>query len=190
MKSYFDGSGKYEDPGSRLLTLAGCAADWWEQFERAWDLMLERHGAPYLHMREVVPRVGPFKTWNEQMVNELVADAIETAIDHPPERVKAFSCTLSIAEHRQRAKTSSIPDAYWYCSSICLSDLLRYEGENSRHHDRIELYFDAEDKFFRFWMSVWNRNNKPARGLECIDHLSPIRDQHKVGAMQFADLLA
>lgn len=194
MKSYFDGSGKYRDPNSKMLTLAGWGSQSWGNFEGAWSEMLKAHDAPYLHMKEMMSycgRIGsPFGSWDQDRVDRFVDAAISTAINHQFDGLKAFSCTVSITEHKAVSARRKVLDAQNYCSMACLADVLNYEEKTSQHQDRMELYFDKEDDFFYFWVEQWGREDRQIRELDLIDQLSGLRSTKEVFPMQLADLLA
>jgi hypothetical protein len=61
MTGYFDDS----RTDGEVLTVAGFVGDerQWDQFERTWSPLLERHGVPYFHMREIPNKSGPFAKW-------------------------------------------------------------------------------------------------------------------------------
>jgi hypothetical protein len=58
---YFDDS----RTDGRVCTVAGLVGNkaQWEQFESAWTPLLERHGVPWLHMKEMADPNGHFKKW-------------------------------------------------------------------------------------------------------------------------------
>ena len=193
MKSYFDGSGKYHD--TKMLTLAGWSAVRWESFEESWDAMLKHHRAPYLHMKEMISphgrKGGPFKDWKQEDIDNLVDAAIDTAIIHRKDGLRAVSCTISVTEHKAVSASRRIVGAHYLCSTSCLGAVLNYEKEVSQHRDWMEVYYDTADRFFRFWVDAVNSKSKKERvpDLQCIDAITGILQPTRVMPMQLADLL-
>ena len=64
--AYYDASGDDSDVEQPLVAVGvvSSVADWLE-FEREWDTVLRRHGAPYLHMSDLAHWKKPYATWKE-----------------------------------------------------------------------------------------------------------------------------
>ena len=58
---YFDDSRK----DNCVFTVAGLLGNalQWQQFEEAWSILLDRHGVPYVHMKEMMRLSGPYAKW-------------------------------------------------------------------------------------------------------------------------------
>ena len=76
LKVYLDGSGNFDDPLSRFLTLAALFADdsVWASIEEQWKAVLEKHHVPYLHMKEMLRGDSPFSRWDDLKKQEFVRD--------------------------------------------------------------------------------------------------------------------
>ncbi len=104
-KAYADDS----KPNDRVWVLAGYMGhDYqWEDFERAWQEMLDRHDVPYFHMKEMAKPKGVYAKWYPPQ-------------EHEGER-RAFFKDL----------TSVINDCYLrpFCSIVRMDDLERFNSE-------------------------------------------------------------
>jgi hypothetical protein len=62
IKGYADDS----RPNDRIWAVGGYAGNelQWERFEELWPKMLERHGVPYFHMREMADPNGVYAKWH------------------------------------------------------------------------------------------------------------------------------
>lgn len=100
MKSYFDGSGKYEDPNSKMLTLAGWGSAVWVPFEEKWQNTGKQRSPVPTHEGDDVPpgtTGGPFADWEQSRIDAFVEEAIETAISHQsgwPQGICVYSVDL------------------------------------------------------------------------------------------------
>lgn len=78
LRAYCDESGKAEDPKCKVISLAGFMAPRhdWRAFEEAWKAALIRHRVPFLHMRLLDKRRGPYNKWCDEQVKALLSDLI------------------------------------------------------------------------------------------------------------------
>jgi hypothetical protein len=77
--AYFDRSG--QKGHHRCTVVAGWVTpvSKWNEFERGWHAVLERFGVPYLHMRELAHRIGPFSKWKDNEPERL--EFLKAAVD-------------------------------------------------------------------------------------------------------------
>ncbi|HVM79658.1 MAG TPA: hypothetical protein VMU06_11595 [Stellaceae bacterium] len=67
LKSFFDESGKEDDPNLSACSVAGYVTEVgvWEAFERRWRGALDLFEVPYFHMKEFGAPNGPYAKWRE-----------------------------------------------------------------------------------------------------------------------------
>lgn len=102
--AYFDDSQSSGD----VWTVAGYVGykNQWDHFEGLWQAILERHGVPYFHMREMADPAGPFKKWLPPE-------------EHEEERAAFF---IDMAEAILKSHLRMISSAVW------ISDLTRFNA--------------------------------------------------------------
>jgi hypothetical protein len=102
LKTYLDGSGKFEDPKSRFLTLAAMFADddAWGLFESSWHAVLknEKYSVPYSHMKELLRSDGPFVGWADAKKQGFVRDLFVSLGNRTD--LMAASLTIDLSEYR------------------------------------------------------------------------------------------
>lgn len=63
---YYDASGSETQPHKPLVVVGLLSTEEkWLKCEQEWNVVLEEFGAPYLHMKEFAPGVGPFESWKD-----------------------------------------------------------------------------------------------------------------------------
>jgi hypothetical protein len=74
LKAYVDDSGD-EASGHAALSMGGYIAtvEAWDRFEQGWTWVLDKFGAPYLHMKEFKKRYGLFEAWPASEDSEFLA---------------------------------------------------------------------------------------------------------------------
>jgi hypothetical protein len=202
MKSYFDGSGNFEDRRSDYLTLVGFVTKAWPSFESRWEATLQEHGAPgYLHMREATKLADGFSVkngWEENRVNDLIVSVIQSVRDLALKDLFAFSCTVDLQVHRKLLKTEpDLMKAPHICASHCFGKLLDHEREhNPGLALTFEVFFDRDEKFFpvihRMWQRRWKKGRVRARVpnlFQCLASMASVNSRD-VYPCQLADLLA
>ena len=63
LRAFYDGSGKWDNPSDRMLTLCGYAlhTEHWADFDWGWKKLLDKHRLAHIHMKYFNRKDGPFK---------------------------------------------------------------------------------------------------------------------------------
>jgi hypothetical protein len=136
IKGYADDS----RPNDRIWAVGGYAGHelQWERFEEDWPRMLNRHGVPYFHMREMADPKGVYAKWHPfekhqdevvafftdltqiiidcwlrpyfsiTRVNDLKRFNAEYGLDLDPYSLAAYGCMLGIAKDHLNGVTAQI----------------------------------------------------------------------------------
>jgi hypothetical protein len=196
IQSYFDSSGKIDDPNARYLTLAGYSGNKqaWSDFEVAWGAVLKAHGAKYFHCKEAVHRRGGFKDWSEEAVRALMKDLIGALGKIDRQGLLGFASTVVLDDHKEvkRTKIASLRSPEHLCLDHCVGCVLR---QSELIHD-VEIFFDWHEPFDHKLRVIWK---KKAWWWRYVSHIGPISSiastngepgGANVYAIQAADLLA
>ena len=87
LKSYFDGGNQADGLHGDCITLAtACGTgEQWDMFESAWNEVLQKHNASFLHTTEAVSLQQAFhkdKGWNRESVDALISDCVDVISAH------------------------------------------------------------------------------------------------------------
>lgn len=122
--AYGDESGNAVDPNCTELSIGIVIGPdtVWEQFDADWQTVLERHGVPYFHMREIVGarrgKKGPFEiVSNGPALHALTNDLVQTMVRH---RMRAHAASV-LKEDYQRVCDEIGVDVDFYAFSLYLS---------------------------------------------------------------------
>ena len=146
LKAYLDDSGNPNDPQHSVLTVAGylSTADGWSWFETHWPKVMEKHGVPYLHMRELWDRNGDFGHLKDSdgTKADFLADCIsviQTGTEFAP------SASIRLADLEAFNKESKLGlDPMALAIYGCLIEL-----RNAYPKDEIEVFLDNISKPYK-----------------------------------------
>ncbi|MFL6352035.1 MAG: DUF3800 domain-containing protein [Bryobacteraceae bacterium] len=190
LKGYLDGSGKCEDPASRLLTLAGIFADEsiWGVIEPRWDAVLQKHGTPYSHMKELLRNDGPFVGWEEKRKRDFVRDLFDCLSVEDRSSFIAASLTIDLAGYRKVANGNrTAKPAPAVCVDFCMTHAFAHRDFSKR---RSEIFFDRGESFIKFLERIWSRKKADASSWASYVATLNTADMSQVLPIQIADLLA
>jgi hypothetical protein len=190
-------SGYFDDSRTdgKVCTVAGLVGSpvQWEQFESRWTLVLDRHGVPYVHMKEMADPSGPFKKWlpPQEHRDEIKGFFSDIAIILNECRFSAFGATVRIRDlQRFNAERGLELDTYALGVYGCMLHV-----RQNHPNTVIKLFFDRIEK-------VTSRLDKAQQYAEAdgyyvgvTDSIQPIPLQRgftfrEVRPMQAADFLA
>lgn len=195
-RTYFDGSGKEDDPNAKFVTLVGIAAeeDDWSWFENTWRQLLKDRGNPgYMHMAEAIRSSGAFDGWTPEKVDFLVHGLTGLLREMRKDRFRAFRCSIEIEPWKRWAKhfkLKPIPRvcAKWTFRQACLW----YAGFPERAIlQKIDAFYDRNEDFLRYVHADWKSNKKNPREpwWSLVSTVAPA-DSKLVPSLQAADALA
>lgn len=191
LEVFFDGS-----VDERFMTLGGMAAtdQIWRQLEADWNRVLSERGNPTrLHMTNAMTLNGEFSQWEGEDRDYLVDGLLNVLLSFRKNpHIRAFSCTIDLAAHRDASKRKALPVPERLCARLTVPAVLKwYEATNIPIVAPVSMWFDVNEPFLRHVDADW-RNKKIRsrdRMLEFINHLSPLDDSRSVG-LQVADVIA
>lgn len=191
LRSYCDGS----VTTARSMTLASVSADGsvWAEIEPAWDEILKRHGAAYMHMKEAMPRTKEFHGWTEAKRDALLVDLLgllQGYRDNP--RIQMFSCSVDLAAHTRWARIQNHPHPARLCARIVFPHIVEwYWALKDSILDVMEIYFDRDEPYLTHiqedWRSKKVRRRYPAWAI--IRTIAPA-DMRLTIPLQIADMFA
>lgn len=184
---FFDESG--HSSATEFFALAAFVANDsdWARFDDQWWIALQRHDAPYLHMREFAFRVGPFKDWREDRRRGLLADCV-TAIKSI--RAIAVGAATSVEDFKtlDAQEQSSLQDPF-FC---CFQEVVRGAALNAHLEPeglKVQMVFSRQDEFRAKATKLWNVMTEHIDVNERMGALE-FQDMRIVPGLQAADLLA
>jgi hypothetical protein len=175
LESYFDGSGKSDNPDCYFLTLTGYAAPpvVWPAFEVLWETILQRHHLACFHTQVESCRSNPI------LVAELL-DAIGLSHGFG---MTTVGVTLDLKAHRRLFSEYVLPKPGRICAEFCINTLLEQA-------DSISCFFDRKEEFLKEVNPLWEADGVPDwPQLANVKELAPVRQVDFPG-IQAADLLA
>ncbi len=179
LRGYYDGSGKSHEKDSKFLTLTGIVASEsvWKEFENKWNAVLNRHGAPSLHMADAMSLRGDFSRangWDDQRVDNLVRDLwnvigeFRFSTEGKGSNLTAFSCTIIMEDYRRaKAENTRLREAEAICVNCCFK--LPFDIER---FPEIVMIFDCSEGFQKTITRVWEK----AKGKELAGWPRQIRN--------------
>lgn len=198
LKAYYDGSGKFHDPGCRKVGLAGYVGseDQWAALESAWQIALEKHpcpksdrGNPYFHAKELFHRQLGYKGWTDSMVRALVGDLQKVLSEQGRVNLIGFSCTVDKAGyHKAKTAIPSLRPIPHMCLDHCIGNSFRHEKIASG----MQIYFDRGEEFEPILKAEWEEVKDGQRTWWAKDvlHIGPVEDMRYSYALQASDFLA
>jgi hypothetical protein len=184
---FFDESG--HSSGTEFFALAAFVADafQWAGFDDQWRNALNRHGAPYLHMREFAHSRGPFQGWTEDRRQGLLGECV-TAINSI--RAIAVGAAMSVEDFKKLdyEAQSSLQDPF-FC---CFQEVVRGAALNAHLEHKglkVQMVFSRQDEFSAMASKLWNVMAEHIDVKERMGSLE-FQDMRTVPGLQVADLLA
>lgn len=171
LRTYFDGSGKEDDPNSKLITLVGMAAPLvaWDWLESKWAAVLWKHNVCASHMSKVMQFEDGFsreRGWTSER-REIFLRDLENVLLGFGEQPNVFFVATSVdleahAHVIKQQPTIAIngvqqkyPKPSTLCAFYCLNFLCWRSKQNT-----YELFFDRNEAFFDKLYRPWNRRRK------------------------------
>jgi hypothetical protein len=195
MRIYCDGSGTTTNRKEEFLILAGVAApeNVWPLFEATWKETLDRHGVPYLHMKEAMFRKKEYSSWDEIKLNAFLGDVMLVLGNFVNKGLRVYSCCVIIKDYRKAQK--EIPalrkkKIEAFCVDRCVGGL-RPTAEDLEGDRPIRIYFDQNERFIRTMLRVWERAEaEGATGWpKQVKYIKEV-DMRKAYPVQAADFVA
>jgi hypothetical protein len=194
---YFDGSGKADDPRSRFVTLACCAAEEkdWHLFEEEWREALGECGDPgYMHMKEVMatPPRGPFREWSDDKVCRLVDRLLRVLRKSPQSPLKLFIFSVKLETHRKWQPVLNLRKPERLCAEWCFYRPIEIYWESEQPTvPLVDAFFDQNEPFLPAIRTDWE--NKKCRRkfpvLQMVHSMEPV-DMKLTPGVQLADMMA
>jgi hypothetical protein len=187
LEAYFDESGIGSNDEQFALVGVVAYAHHWRQFEPLWRTALQRHGAPYLHMREFAHRRGAFKGWSEDQRQALMSDCLKSLCWFV---FFTIGATMNIVEAGWRDPEGKPSAAYPWLR--CYSEVLRgvqFVRQMTDSNHQIRCVYSRQDEFASHLRAI----HEQSRGIEeYLGALGPLEfgDMRDEPALQVADLVA
>lgn len=184
---FFDESG--HSSSTEFFALAAFVADDsdWARFDQQWRRALDRHGAPYLHMREFAQRVETFKGWTEDRRRGLLGECV-AAINSIRAIAVGAATSVDDFERLDAEARSNFQDPFFYCfqevvRGVALRAHFEPEGQ------KVEMVFSQQDQFSPMARKLWNAMASYIDVKERMGSLE-FQDMRAIPGLQAADLLA
>ena len=200
LRTYFDGSGKADDPQHRFITLACCAASEssWEGFEQKWKAALGM--ATFMHMKEAMasPPRGHFSTWEWDEIEGLVERLVSVIRGANQLGLVSYMFSVDLRAYQKwthRLLLEKRPEyecASWcfYRAAECYRDGLAAAG-GPVIKGGIDAYFDKGEQYMNSIYRHWSRKDYKRRYpiLDLVRSVQPV-DMRETPGVQLADMLA
>jgi hypothetical protein len=208
IRGFYDGSGQLTH-GGRFLSLAGYAAtpEAWKAFEERWETVLKKHGAPFLHMKELKQLRGPYEGWTEQQAQALLVDLMNDALS-PIGRGDYFgqfvgaSCSVNLVDYTRLVAEMPAVLKHWPAATFCVNHVadiaIRMLPEDHSQPfgkaGSLELFFDVNETFLHHVEQPWREcTRNPKRWPGCIHHkmsiVAPVSQEFRPRGIEAADWL-
>ena len=199
LKSFYDGSGKYEDVNAKVVTLAGYAAppEVWHQIETHWGAVLSnckkcppsRRGTPYFHSKEAMNYSDGYKGWNVDTVEALVNQLQDVLAEQANKGLAGFSCSIDLDGYRRfKAQNPTVKRYEHLCINHCIGTMFQHNDADFP----IEIMFDRKEPFEPLLKYLWNEEIDGHRTWWAneVVTVAPVNDAKDSYGLQAADLLA
>jgi len=193
MRGYFDGSATT----GVSITLGSVAAteQYWSAVEPEWLDVLAQHGAPPIHMKDMLSRRKDFKGWDDFRIYRLahhLVNTLEAVRDHP--EMWTAACTVDVDSHGVIKRHRRLPSPERICAFVLFPRMYDwYMGRSiSTGESRsVDVWFDQNEKFRGHVVSLWN-NKKFRRRHPGWEIVRGIREASYKGTppLQIADMAA
>jgi hypothetical protein len=195
LKSYFDESGKLQDPKIEAVAVAGFLSTpkKWSSFEKQWKPKLKKYGIKKgFHMADCENGKEEFEGWTEQRKSDLINELIPIIKNCALFGVGAAMTTEDYIElTRKRSKGCSpyVEDPYYGSSIYCFYTLV-LEMRKKFPNKKASIIFDETDKemehraidYYKWFKDTYEGGNK----LVDLSYMSDI----DAVPLQAADFLA
>jgi hypothetical protein len=147
VRLYLDESGG-DDPGTPHVVIGGMLINRrrFEQFENAWDAMLENHGiVPPLHMKEFGRPDGRFANMSDCCRRELFLEVADVVNSH---KIGSLSASLGNEEYRQYFSQEARTKFNVYGMCFLLAVMMNHQSalQNS-YQDKIPFILDSGNPY-------------------------------------------
>jgi hypothetical protein len=196
VKSYFDGGNQADSRKYQILTLAALAGtkNAWDKLDPAWQKVMRKHGAPYLHTTDAVSLAKPFSRnqgWSDEKVNLLISDCATLMEQCKGWGIRPISVSVILRDYKNvLSRIPDLPAVELICAIQCVGLALIF-GQAHLHDPKAELFFDRSEPFCGHVLDRWN-NKKVTRTNDTWKSIVQVGqvDSRNVPALQAADLLA
>lgn len=201
IRAYGDESGNAADPNCAELSIGVVIGpeSVWEQFNADWENVLQRHGLPHFHMREIVGArrsgKGAFAVIsNGRALDALTNDLVQTMVRY---RIRAHAASV-LKEDYQRVCHNIGEDVDFYAFSLYLSVVMlgTYCLNNYPRDPRFRMIMDkiaGPQKQLRQSRSLYESDKHMSwRGWPSPEIMSAKKEQgaKDLPGLQAADLIA
>ncbi len=193
LHAYFDESGKFRDPKSRYICLAGYVADdaRWTTFCDEWAGLLHKHHIPYVHMKNMIALQGEYEDlgWTHIHRDEVLKEFIGVIRRNV---TASFGIGLDLTHYRAMPKESQKRlggDPFLFCFARLIKRVLETLKQQNVP-DPIVMAFDDDKDYAMRCYKVW---------CEMKNHFPELRerfpaicyaDDRIFAPLQGADILA
>ena len=201
--AYADESGIHD--GSNAIVIAGWAAPvkQWKKFCRQWQAALNKHGAPYLHMRELqeddcaTNEKSPFYKWKRKRIDAFVNDMIPIARDNA-----VFGLVASVSKDGYKTLTPllqiSYPHPYVFAFRLFYEEMRKMLTGNSNlgfvlpEGKKCHLTLDQQKEYGPYAIQAFRNLKREQWGGEKFGQMNfaEARGRDAILPLQAADLLA
>lgn len=207
LKSYFDGSNHADSSEYDRISIAVVCGTrtQWRRFDTAWEKVLYKHHADYLHTTDAVSLQHDFakeKGWNNARVDSFIGDCVTVVGKHiaipSPEpgmspKMGLFTATLTVPFADWIKAKKTVPELPDTIEEICATESLGFALKWGKYIgcQKWQLYYDRGEQFYGHIHNRW-RHPKAQKDIELMKEILDVSESvaMHVPALQMADLLA
>jgi len=191
IRAYFDDSGKESTPSGAFVCMAGYLADssYWELFASEWRQRLLEHGISGIHMKDLIPLQGEYKTlgWDTTKRDAAIGDFIQVI---KATRLIGFGVGVDAQAWRDLRKVyPKLDDVQTFCFARVMRMVIERVSKAAAR-DFVAVHFDPDPEFgaarLRLFDEIWRRDPAARNYLASLT----FADKVIYTPLQAADLLA
>ena len=201
-KAYFDGGNQADTRLYDTITLAAVSAtsSLWGAFEKDWAVILEKHGAKFLHTTDAIAGQGPYAQWGRSQVNEFVGDCVSVIEKHATTRaddqfvykgLRPAAVTVFLKDFKKAsAEVPGLGAVEELCMIHATAGCTAW-GINMGCL-KVHFYFDQNERFYGHLLDRLRNKKARAARPELENHVvhHGVSDMRSVPGLQAADLFA
>ena len=191
IRAYFDDSGSESLSSGTHVCLAGYLADdhYWVTFNRLWRHQLVRHGIGCVHMKDLIPLQGEYKSlgWDTTKRDQVIGDFIRV-IQYS--ELIGFGVAVDAAAWREvRKKSPKSANAQMFCFSR-LFRLVVERMKKSAPREWLNVHFDSNPEFGAQRLRLFDDIRRTDKDAQWLIPSITFADMKTYLPLQAADILA
>ena len=191
IRAYFDDSGSESLPSSTHVCLAGYLADdhYWITFNRLWRHQLARHGISCIHMKDLIPLQGEYRTlgWDTAKRDQVIRDFV--GVIRYSELIGFGVAVDAVAWREARKRSPKSFNAQMFCFAR-LFRLVVERMKKSAPREWLNVHFDSNPEFGAQRLKLFDEIRRTDRDAAWLLSSITFADMKTYLPLQAADMLA